>query len=300
MRLEAISDWAPRNPMPTDPPVGETMAVFSAITWPAMLKLGPPELPGLIGASITRLHRAHATSIPFENLDPHRGVVPSLKAADLERKLVTDRRGGYCFEHNLLFADALTTLGMGVETILARVSSDAGTDTPLTHLLLRVTDGDRVWHADVGLGANTLLQPIPFGPGGPHEQLGWSYRVIEQGRELVLQIRRGDAWADLYSFVPEPVPRVDIALGNWWTGAHPSSGFVTGLLIARRYPDGTRVSLSDWDELALVHAAPSGRTATPVQWADVPGLLADTFGLPGFTLAPGNRLIAETADAAPS
>ena len=219
--------------------------------------------------------------------------MPSLEPADLERKLVTGRRGGYCFEHNLLLADVLTTLGMGVETILARVRSDSGTDTPLTHLLLRVTEGDRVWHADVGLGAHTLLEPIPFGPGGPHEQLGWSYRVIEQGRELVLQIRRGDAWADLYGFVPEPVPRVDIALGNWWTGAHPSSDFVTGLLVARRHADGTRVSLSDRVGLTLVHAAPHGRTVTPVNWPEVPGLLADRFGLPGFALGPGNRLIAE-------
>jgi hypothetical protein len=48
--LSAISDGMAK-PMPTEPPVGETMAVLSAMTWPDMLKLGPPELPGLIGAS---------------------------------------------------------------------------------------------------------------------------------------------------------------------------------------------------------------------------------------------------------
>ena len=47
------------------------------------------------------VHRAHATRIPFENLDSHRGYPISLEQADLERKLVADRRGGYCFEHNL-------------------------------------------------------------------------------------------------------------------------------------------------------------------------------------------------------
>ncbi len=40
--------------MPTEPPDGDTIAVLIAITSPAMLKIGPPELPGLIGASTCR------------------------------------------------------------------------------------------------------------------------------------------------------------------------------------------------------------------------------------------------------
>ena len=51
---------------------------------------------------MAELHRAHVTSIPFENLDPHRGMPVSLAPEDLERKLVHERRGGYCFEQNLL------------------------------------------------------------------------------------------------------------------------------------------------------------------------------------------------------
>ena len=42
------------KPMPMDPPVGETMAVFTPITSPSMLKSGPPELPRLIAASVCR------------------------------------------------------------------------------------------------------------------------------------------------------------------------------------------------------------------------------------------------------
>jgi N-hydroxyarylamine O-acetyltransferase len=46
--------------------------------------------------TLQAIHRAHATSIPFENLDPHRGIPVSLVQEDLERKLVHERRGGYC------------------------------------------------------------------------------------------------------------------------------------------------------------------------------------------------------------
>ena len=42
------------KPMPTLPPLGEEIAVLMPITWPSRLKVGPPELPWLIGASIWR------------------------------------------------------------------------------------------------------------------------------------------------------------------------------------------------------------------------------------------------------
>ena len=39
---------------------------------------------------------------------------------------------------------------------------------------------------DVGF-ARGILEPIPFGPGHKQEQSGWSFRVVEEGSELVLQ-----------------------------------------------------------------------------------------------------------------
>ena len=50
---------------------------------------------------------AHTQTIPFENLDPQRGVAISLEPEQIQRKLVSERRGGYCFEQNLLLAQAL-------------------------------------------------------------------------------------------------------------------------------------------------------------------------------------------------
>src|SRR5204862_6056712 len=75
--------------------------------------------------AVAEVHRAHITSIPFENLDPHRGVPVSLAVDDLERKLVAERRGGYCFEQNLLLKAALEALGADVDLFLARVRSGA-------------------------------------------------------------------------------------------------------------------------------------------------------------------------------
>jgi N-hydroxyarylamine O-acetyltransferase len=87
--------------------------------------------------TLAELHRAHVAAIPFENLDPHRGVHVSLELDDLQRKLVRERRGGYCFEQNLLLKGALEALGARVEPMLARVRFGAppGAVRPRSHLL---------------------------------------------------------------------------------------------------------------------------------------------------------------------
>lgn len=242
---------------------------------------------------LAELHRAHVTSIPFENLDPQRGVPVALDQDRLARKLVGDRRGGYCFEQNLLLKAALEALGAEVDAMLARVRFGApgGSLRPRSHLILRVRAEGATWHADVGFGAGTPLEPLPFGPGDVHEQSGWRFRVVEEGAELVLQTADGESWKDLYAFVPEPVPFVDIETSNWFTATHPHSPFVTGLLVSTQHPDGTRLSLSDWGELALTEQTPARSSATPITRDAIPGLLEQRFGLPGFTLGEGDRIV---------
>jgi N-hydroxyarylamine O-acetyltransferase len=259
--------------------------------------------------SIAQVHSAHLTSIPFENLDPHQGLPVSLEVEDLERKLVTERRGGYCFEQNLLLKAALEALGAEVDMFLARMRLPKPGDTraspfrpakpgvvrPRSHLLLRVSENGASWHADVGF-ARGILEPIPFGPGHTHEQSGWSFRVVEDGSELVLQKLAGDEWADVYGFLPQPVPLIDVETSNWWTSTHPRSLFVTGLIVGVRGDDGTSTLLCDWSELSLSEQTPAGTSVTPLEREAIPELLATRFSLPGFALGADERLV-RTADA---
>lgn len=253
---------------------------------------------GLSGRSrlpdVAEVHRAHVVAIPFENLDPHRGVPVSLEPDALVRKLVHDRRGGYCFEQNLLLARALEALGAGVELMLARVrlNRPPGRVSPRTHLVLRVTAGGRVWLADAGFGNGTLLEPIPFGPGQAHEQAGWRYRVVAEGPAHVLETIRHGEWTDLYEFLPEPVPAVDLETSNWFTATHPRSPFVTGLIVAAQRADGSRVELSDWDgQLSVIEETPAGSTVTPIDRAEIPRRLEADFGLDGFALSAEGRVV---------
>ncbi|GAB3494968.1 arylamine N-acetyltransferase [Amycolatopsis cihanbeyliensis] len=49
-------------------------------------------------ATLRVVHRAHVTSIPFENLDILLGAVPALDIGSVRDKLVRTDRGGYCHE----------------------------------------------------------------------------------------------------------------------------------------------------------------------------------------------------------
>jgi N-hydroxyarylamine O-acetyltransferase len=212
------------------------------------------------------IHRAHVTTIPFENLDPHRGLPVSLEQADLERKLVASGRGGYCFEHNLLLASALEHQGLEVEPMLARVRvGDAPPQTrPATHLVLRV-----------------------------REQSGWSFQVAEDGDELTLKTLGPNGWADVYSFPPRPAFRVDIEVSNWWVCTNPASPFVSRLIVSVSHDDGRREALHDFSgSMLAVASSPDGTEVTEVQREAVPSLLAQRFGLPGFGLGPDGRVIA--------
>ena len=238
--------------------------------------------------TVEQVHRAHAIAIPFENLDPRRGVPASLHVSDLQRKLVTERRGGYCFEHNLLLGEALTALGCEIELMLARprmrnpALNALPAIRPLTHCALRVTDADGVvWHADVGFGLGTPLRPLSWGPGEVHEFDGWRYRVVSDGDEFVLQDEAGGAWRDLYVMDPRPVLRVDYETSNWLASTYPRHPMVRGLIISANSPDGSRVAMSDWSGALLLTEQRPG--AEPVVTAltidEARAALADRFGL---------------------
>src|SRR5688572_15229707 len=128
-------------------------------------------------AVLAALHLAHATHIPFENLDVLRGVPIRLDLDSLQAKLVDARRGGYCFEHNLLFSAVLEDLGFAVTRLAARVRQRRSDVAPRTHMLLLVDVDGQTLLADVGFGAEGLLLPVPFGAEEESRQFEWTYRV---------------------------------------------------------------------------------------------------------------------------
>ena len=189
-------------------------------------------------AVLQTLVARHSAAIPFENLDvllkrPIRLDRPSLYA-----KLVGKRRGGYCFEHNLLLLDVLHGIGLSAVGLAARVQwgRPAGTIGPRTHMLLRVDLAERPYLADVGFGGPTPTAPLALQAGNEQATPHGSFRLVAAGGEFDLEARLGEAWASLYRFSPQEQLTVDYEVANWFTSTHPNSLFVNNLIAARSDP----------------------------------------------------------------
>ncbi len=243
------------------------------------------------------MHEAHVTHIPFENLDILLGRAIALDLASLQAKLVAGRRGGYCFEQNLLFAAVLRAFGFTVTQLAARVRLGSTSLRGRTHMTLMVEGGGRRWLADGGFGGAGPLVPVPLGDGEPSRQRAWTFRVVDEAEQWVLQSSRGDRWEDLYAFTLEPQLRVDYELASHYTSTHPSSKF-TQVATAQRIAPDVRYTLRDRD-----YSEDRGTEVLQRTLADddeVLGVLARTFGLefpPGtrfrprdFSTIPGNPL----------
>lgn len=203
-------------------------AYFSRIGW------GGPTAPTL--DTLAGLHLAHLAAIPFENLDIQMGKGIRLDLEALEAKLVRDRRGGYCFEQNSLFAAVLIQLGFRVKLREARVRRGATGLLPRTHLALEVQLSEGAWLSDVGFGGDGPLGPVPFGGEGLRVQ-GERCRIQGEGTRQVLQVWRNDTWMDLYALEPGGVHTIDLELANHYTSTHPASRFVQTLTVQRSTPD---------------------------------------------------------------
>jgi N-hydroxyarylamine O-acetyltransferase len=205
------------------------------------------------------VHLRHPQAIPFENLNPLLRWPVLLDAASLERKMVGDGRGGYCYEHNLLLSHALTTLGFRVSWLAARVmwNVPAGRVNARTHMLLVVHSGDTAYIADVGFGGLTLTAPLLLRTGieqpTPHE----TFRLVPLTDDFVLEAHIGNVWKPLYRFGLQEQVLADYELASWYLSNNPESPFVKGVIAAR--VDGlSRYVLRD-NELGIHRAGTTKR-----------------------------------------
>ena len=193
-----------------------------------------------------------ALAIPFENLDAFTGRHVSLVPEDVEAKLVGNRRGGWCFEHNLLLGNALRRVGFAVQDLAGRVlwGRDLTYFPARTHRLLRVDCDGRQFLLDSGFGVLTPTAPLDFAlrdmpQQTPHER----FRLRHLDADLLLEAELRDAagvmhWAPLYRFELHPQWAVDFEAANYQLARDPASQFVAGLRIAQPRLDG-RYTLRD-------------------------------------------------------
>jgi N-hydroxyarylamine O-acetyltransferase len=188
------------------------------------------------------LAERHAKSVPFENLSILLGHPVDLSPESLERKLVQERRGGYCFEQNGLMLGILGQIGFDVTPLAGRVRLESPREVlpPRTHLFLNIHLDGEDWLFDVGVGGFALTSPIRRNAEGEQETLHETRRIVFEEGRYFHQAWTGEAWLDVYEFSGEAMPEIDREIGNWWTSTCPRSKFNQNLFAARAGENGER------------------------------------------------------------
>ena len=235
-----------------------------------------PRAPTL--ETLRALQAQHPRAIPFENLDTLAGRPVRLDLASLERKLVKSRRGGYCFEQNLLFKHVLGALGFEAVALAARVVWERPNELRArTHMVLLVALGAERYVCDVGFGGLTPTAPVRLVPdleqATPHE----TFRVVSLPNEFAVEARvRGD-WRRLYRFDLQEQREVDIELLNHYVMSHTDSPML-GRLLAARVAADRRFGLGDCVlSTHHLHGGTEQRRITNI--AEMRTVLASTFGI---------------------
>ena len=205
--------------------------------------------------ALRALHRRHMMTVPFENLDIHLGRTIVLDEAAFFDKIVRQRRGGFCYELNGLFAALLRELGYELDVLSGRVANEIGRFGPeFDHLLLKVPLDGRQWIADVGFG-DSFLEPLAL-DGGEQASGGMTYFIDSWPEGLILLREENGTWSERYVFTLQSHRLGEFAGMCVYHQTSPNSTFPRARICSRATPQG-RITLA---EMRLIETINGERT----------------------------------------
>jgi len=227
-------------------------------------------------AGLSALQQAQLRVVPFENLDPLRGIVPALGVEEIFAKTISGRRGGYCFELNTLFGTALEAVGFRVRRTLARVRMRTGAEGARSHLVLLVEAGERRFLADSGFGGPGSLIPLDLDEKGIQQAPNGTYRLVEdvERGETVLERRKSGGWDALYAFDGARVSDGDIAYANYTCATWGNAPFPSHAMLGC-YRGDTRYGL--FDRLLTIETAEGAQRREIAHFDEFATLVTDTM-----------------------
>lgn len=248
-----------------------------------LARIGLDRRPAADAAGLARVQQAHRRAIAFENLDIALGRPIAIDGEAVFAKLVGRRRGGYCFEHNRLYADMLAELGFAARPLLARVLLGLGAGDPLpprTHVLLEVAVAGEPWIADAGFGGS-FVPPLPLADGAAAETDDGARHRLRRLRDdprgdwLLERGGPGGGWQAQYAFTLAPVAQADLEQANHWTSTRPGTRFTTLRIASLALPGGFAALTDGTLRLTEGGATREERIAGERYGA----VLAETFGI---------------------
>jgi len=166
-------------------------------------RIGIDERPAVDINSLAKLQNQHLLNVPFENLDIHWEIPIELNIEKFYDKIVSNKRGGFCYELNGLFGALLAELGYEVEMISARgFNSQRGEFGPEFDHMALIVRLDRDYLVDVGFG-DSFRVPIEL-PDGQVEDISGVYQIARSDGHYLVERERNHHgepdWRPQYRF----------------------------------------------------------------------------------------------------
>ena len=232
----------------------------------------------LTKAGLDKVLFAHLCNVPFENIDlfDYKKNV-DFGIVELFDKVVTRRRGGYCFELNAIFMALLAELGFTVHPVGARImmGGDESFLPAIAHRMTIVTIDGKRYVADVGFGmTNAPAASICIDDYDKQDISGETYTVEDRPYNNKMVIKHtADGPFNMFMFVPDPIPVIDFVHINFGMSA---TGFRMKRMSNLRRPGGA-ISV-DGDIFRVIKNGE--HTETPIPSAeDATKILTEKFGM---------------------
>ncbi|MEA4832624.1 MAG: arylamine N-acetyltransferase [Oscillospiraceae bacterium] len=229
--------------------------------------------------TLAKIQYTHVTHVPYENLDIINGIPIALDINTLYDKIVTRRRGGYCFEINALFEAMLKEAGFVTESMFARFLRGTTGMQMRHHRVIRVYINGESFIADAGIGQSAPRIPVKLTEGAVQIICGEAYRFIRDPvLGYILQDLHEGKWRDFYAFTSEPQQEIDYMAASFWCEKSPDSPFGKQRMISIKTPDG-RITI---DGLVLKRFSPQGVEVHELREDEIPTILEEYFGISGI------------------
>ncbi|XP_041038068.1 arylamine N-acetyltransferase, pineal gland isozyme NAT-10-like isoform X2 [Carcharodon carcharias] len=233
--------------------------------------------------NLMAIHHCHLLSVPFGSLAIHcgEGIVPELPR--LYRKIVEERRGGFCYELNSLFAWLLEELGYPLRLLSGQVRSPitGRFGPPFDHLLILAQPGGRSWLCDVGFG-RAFRTPLPLEAGRPQAQENGVFELgLEAGAWHLRRRQLGGQGAGdtLYRFTLEGRRREDFGPMCEYHQRSPSSVFACKAFCSLQLPQGMVTYMGRRLIETEYSAGGERQVTTRLTEEQIPLVLRERFGI---------------------
>lgn len=191
--------------------------------------------------------RHMAQYIPFENLDVINGVSQPLSSHYIVQKILTEGRGGLCYEMNPLLAEVLRANEMNVKLIAATIYDSMHQEfskTGYTHTVVLLEQHGERYLVDAGFGNNVPLMPVPLN-GDVVSSTNGDFKII--GDELFMKRRhRDEQFVLAYRFKEERISWKQLQISQHIIEQSEASPFNKRALLTKCTEDGT-ITLSEND-----------------------------------------------------